>query len=98
MKVLVTGGAGFIGSHIADALLAANHDVLVLDDVSTGRRNNVPARANFVQGDIRDAELVAKVFADFQPNVVTHQAAQTSVAVSAREPLRDADVNILGSL
>jgi UDP-glucose 4-epimerase len=98
MKVLVTGGAGFIGSHIADALLAANHDVLVLDDLSTGRRDNVPARADFVQGDIRDTELVSKVFADFQPNVVTHQAAQTSVAVSAREPLRDADVNILGSL
>jgi UDP-glucose 4-epimerase len=98
MKVIVTGGAGFIGSHVADALLAANHEVLVLDDLSTGRRHNVPALATFVQGDIRNTAVVAKVFADFQPDVVTHQAAQTSVAVSTREPLRDAEVNILGSL
>jgi UDP-glucose 4-epimerase len=98
MKVLVTGGAGFIGSHVADALLAANHEVLVLDDLSTGRRHNVPERATFVQGDIRNTAVVAKVFADFQPDVVTHQAAQTSVSISTREPLRDAEVNILGSL
>ena len=98
MKVLVTGGAGFIGSHVSDALLAADHEVLVLDDLSTGKRHNVPAQAKFVQGDIRDTALVAKVFADFKPDVVTHQAAQTSVSVSTREPLRDAEVNILGSL
>lgn len=98
MKVLVTGGAGFIGSHVADALLAAGNEVLVLDDLSSGRRQNVPAQATFVQGDIRDANVVAKVFADFKPEVVTHQGAQTSVAVSTREPLRDAEVNILGSL
>lgn len=98
MKVLVTGGAGFIGSHVADALLAAGHEVLVLDDLSSGHRSNVPAQATFAQGDIRDAALVAKVFADFKPDVVTHQGAQTSVSVSTREPLRDAEVNILGSL
>lgn len=98
MKILVTGGAGFIGSHVADALLGASHEVLVLDDLSTGRRANVPERAQFVQGDIRDAALVAKVFADFQPDVVTHQAAQTSVSISTREPLRDAEINVLGSL
>ena len=98
MKVLVTGGAGFIGSHVADALLAAKHEVLVLDDLSTGRRTNVPAQASFIQADIRDAALVAKVFGDFQPDVVTHQAAQTSVSISAREPVRDAEINILGSL
>jgi UDP-glucose 4-epimerase len=98
MKVLVTGGAGFIGSHVAEALLAASHEVLVLDDLSSGRRENVPERASFVQGDIRDADFVAKVFADFEPDVVTHQGAQTSVSVSTREPLRDAEVNILGSL
>jgi len=98
MKVLVTGGAGFIGSHVADALLAAKHDVLVLDDLSTGPRSNVPAGASFVQGDIRDGALVAKIFEDFKPEVVTHQAAQTSVAISAREPLRDAEINVLGSL
>lgn len=98
MKILVTGGAGFIGSHVADALLGSGHEVLVLDDLSTGRKHNVPERAKFVEGDIRDGALVAKLFADFQPEVVTHQAAQTSVAISTREPLRDAEVNVLGSL
>jgi UDP-glucose 4-epimerase len=98
MKILVTGGAGFIGSHVADALLGSGHEVLILDDLSTGRRQNVPERAKFVEGDIRNGELVAKVFVDFQPDVVTHQAAQTSVAISTREPLRDAEINVLGSL
>jgi UDP-glucose 4-epimerase len=98
MKVLVTGGAGFIGSHVADALLAAGHEVLIVDDLSTGRRTNVPARATFVEGDIRDAALVAKLFSEHKPEVVTHQAAQTSVAISTREPVRDAEINILGSL
>jgi UDP-glucose 4-epimerase len=98
MKVLVTGGAGFVGSHVADALLAAKHEVLVLDNLSTGHRANVPTQAQFIEGDIRDSALVAKVFETFKPDVVTHQAAQTSVAVSAREPVRDAEVNILGSL
>lgn len=98
MRVLVTGGAGFIGSHVADALLGASHEVLVLDDLSTGRRENVPQRARFVQGDIRDAQVVARVFGEFRPEVVTHQAAQTSVSVSTREPVRDAEINIVGSL
>lgn len=98
LKVLVTGGAGFIGSHVADALLAAAHEVLVLDDLSTGRRDNVPSRARFVQGDIRDAALVSRVFAEFRPEVVSHQAAQTSVVVSTRDPVRDAEINVIGSL
>jgi len=97
-RVLVTGGAGFIGSHIADALIAAGYDVLVLDDLSTGRRENVPAQAKFVHGDIRDSETINRLMSEFQPQVVTHQAAQTSVAVSTREPVRDASINILGSL
>jgi UDP-glucose 4-epimerase len=98
MRALVTGGAGFIGSHVADALLAAGHEVVVLDDLSSGRRQNVPERASFVQGDIRDVNAVAKLFSELKPDVVTHQAAQTSVSISTREPLRDAEVNILGSL
>ena len=98
MKVLVTGGAGFIGSHVADALLAAGLEVSVLDDLSSGHRANVPAHAKFVQADIRDGAAVANVFETFQPEVVTHQAAQTSVSVSAREPVRDAEINILGTL
>lgn len=98
MKILVTGGAGFIGSHVADACLEAGHQVLVLDDLSTGRRENVPARAAFAECDIRDAALVERTIADFAPNAISHQAAQTSVAVSTRESIRDAEINVLGSL
>lgn len=98
MKIVVTGGAGFIGSHIADALIEAGHDVVVIDDLSTGRRENVPARARFVEGDIRDGALVEKVFAEERPDVVCHQAAQTSVSVSTREPVRDAEINVVGSV
>lgn len=98
MRILVTGGAGFIGSHVADALLAAGHVVGVVDDLSTGRRDNVPARAVFHQGDIRDEAFLTRVFGEFKPDVVSHQAAQTSVSISTREPLRDAEINVIGSL
>lgn len=98
MRVLVTGGAGFIGSHVADALLERGHVVTVVDDLSTGRRENVPERAEFRHGDIRDAEFLQRVFDELRPEVVCHQAAQTSVSVSTREPVRDAAVNVIGSL
>ncbi len=98
MKILVTGGAGFIGSHVADALIDAGHEVVVIDDLSTGRRENVPAKARFVEGDIRDGALVERLFADARPEVVCHQAAQTSVSVSTREPVRDAEINVIGSV
>jgi UDP-glucose 4-epimerase len=98
MRILVTGGAGFIGSHVADALLADGHEVLIVDDLSTGRRENVPARAQFRQGDICDSAFMQRVFDEFAPEVVNHQAAQTSVAVSAREPRRDAQTNVIGSV
>jgi UDP-glucose 4-epimerase len=98
MRILVTGGAGFIGSHVTDALLSAGHEVYIVDDLSTGRRTNVPERAKFVQADIRDGAAMAKLFAESKPEVVTHQAAQTSVSISTREPLRDAEINVLGSL
>jgi UDP-glucose 4-epimerase len=98
MRVLVTGGAGFIGSHVADALLQEGHAVVVVDDLSTGRQENVPVRAAFRQGDIRDQEFLRRVFDEFRPEVVSHQAAQTSVAVSTREPVRDAQINVVGSL
>lgn len=98
MRILVTGGAGFIGSHIADALIADGHAVTVLDDLSTGREENVPKKATFIQADIRDAAAVEKVFSDHEPDVVCHQAAQTSVSVSTREPARDAEINVLGSI
>lgn len=98
MRVMVTGGAGFIGSHVADALLGDGHEVLVLDDLSTGNRANLPAAARFVQIDIRDPEAVDRAFASFRPEIIAHQAAQTSVSVSTREPARDAEINIVGSI
>lgn len=98
MKLLVTGGAGFIGSHVADQALAAGWSVAVLDNLSSGRRENVPEKAEFFEVDIRDQTAVNQVFRDFQPTVVSHQAAQASVAISVREPQMDAEVNILGSI
>ncbi|HJL40312.1 MAG TPA: NAD-dependent epimerase/dehydratase family protein [Myxococcales bacterium LLY-WYZ-16_1] len=98
MRVLVTGGAGFIGSHVAEALVEHGHDVVVLDDLSTGRRENVPAGAHFVRGDLRSDSTLEKLFGDFRFDAISHQGAQTSVSVSTREPVRDGDVNVLGSL
>jgi UDP-glucose 4-epimerase len=96
-RILVTGGAGFIGSHIVEAHLAAGDDVTVVDDLSTGRRDNVPAAAGFVQSDIRSPEareLVAKGRFD----VLSHHAAQMDVRRSVADPVFDAEVNIIGFL
>ena len=98
MRAIVTGGARFIGSHVAAALLAADWEVEVIDDLSSGRIGMVPAGATLRQIDIRDGDAVQRVFADFRPDVVSHHAAQASVAVSAREPVFDAQVNVLGTL
>jgi len=98
MRALVTGGAGFIGSHVAAALVANDWDVAIIDDLSSGTRANVPERAELHVLDIRDGEGVTRVFEQFRPDVVCHHAAQASVSVSTREPLFDAQVNVLGSL
>jgi UDP-glucose 4-epimerase len=97
MRILITGGAGFIGSQVADAVLAAGHEVAVVDDLSSGRRENLDPRVRFWQTDIRSGELPA-LLREFRPEVVSHHAAQMSVAVSARDPRLDADINILGLL
>ncbi len=97
MRVLVTGGAGFIGSQVADAYLAAGHEVGVVDDLSTGSRENLDPRVRFWQVDIRGPEL-ERVLAEFQPEVINHHAAQMSVSASVRDPRHDADINILGTL
>jgi UDP-glucose 4-epimerase len=97
MKVLVTGGAGFIGSHISDQLLAAGHDVAVVDDLSSGKRENLSDKARLHVLDIRSPEL-GKVFAEEKPEVVIHCAAQISVSRSVREPAFDATVNLVGPL
>jgi UDP-glucose 4-epimerase len=97
MKILVTGGAGFIASHVVDLYLAHGHEVVILDDLSTGRVSNLNRAAKFVQMDIRDSQ-VAEVFEQEKPDVVNHHAAQMDVRRSVVDPLFDASVNILGSL
>lgn len=96
MKILVTGGAGFIGSHIVDALLREGHAVAVIDDLSSGSRDNLPAGVPLHVVDIVDPAAVARAFAAEQPDAVCHQAAQMSVSRSVREPLFDAQVNCIG--
>ncbi len=97
-RALVTGGAGFIGSHIVDRLLADGHDVCVVDDLSTGSATNIPAGARFQRVDICDPDSLRDVVARFRPEVVFHAAAQTDVRRSIREPDFDARVNVLGGL
>lgn len=97
MKILVTGGAGFIGSHLADAFVATGHGVLVVDDLSSGRPENVPKGVELAALDIRSAE-VEKVIERFKPDVLCHHAAQMDVRRSVADPVFDADVNICGTL
>jgi UDP-glucose 4-epimerase len=94
----VTGGAGFIGSHLVDALVARGDDVLVVDDLSTGRRERVNPEARFLELDIRDREGVAGAWAADRPEVCFHLAAQADVRVSVADPARDAEVNVLGTI
>ena len=97
MKVLVTGGAGFIGSHIVDRLIEENHEVVVVDDLSTGTRKQVNPKATFYKTDICSSRL-DRIFRKERPEVVNHHAAQIDVRRSIKEPLFDAQVNILGLL
>jgi len=97
MTVLVTGGAGFIGSHVADALLAAGHAVHVLDNLSGGRRENVPDGAVFHELDVRDPD-VRRLFGEHRYGALLHLAAQMDVRRSVADPVYDADVNVLGLL
>ncbi|HEX6308899.1 MAG TPA: NAD-dependent epimerase/dehydratase family protein [Longimicrobiales bacterium] len=97
-RVLVTGGAGFIGSHVADAYIRHGARVWIVDDLSSGRRGNVPARAQFAQLDIRDARL-ADVFSEAGGfDIVSHHAAQIDVRISVTDPRRDAGTNVDGFL
>ncbi len=98
MRILVTGGAGFIGSNIVDALLEQNHEVAVLDDLSTGKEANLNPRAQFFQADIRDQDTLTRVFDAFRPEIISHQAAKADVRESLQKPQLYAEVNILGTL
>jgi UDP-glucose 4-epimerase len=98
MKILVTGGAGFIGSNIVDAYLKAGHEVAVLDSLVTGLHENLNPAARFYEADIRDAEAVKEVIGDFKPEVINHHAAHLSVSKSVADPRFDAEVNIIGFL
>jgi UDP-glucose 4-epimerase len=96
-RILVTGGAGFIASHVADSLVAAGHEVAVVDNLSMGRREYVPAAAQFFPYDIKSSETT-DLIRDWRPQVIVHHAAQMSVQVSVSDPVLDAQENILGSL
>jgi UDP-glucose 4-epimerase len=98
MRILVTGGAGFIASHVTAAYLKAGHTVAILDDYSTGKEANVPTDAKVYRGSIDDLNFVKKSFTEFQPEIVNHHAAQISVVVSVREPLIDTRLNVLGTV
>ncbi len=98
MKVLVTGGAGFIGSHVADAFLATGHEVVIVDDLSTGHAHNLNAKARFVELDIRDRAAVADLIARERPEALDHHAAQMDVRRSVADPVFDAEVNLIGLL
>ena len=97
MKILVTGGAGFVGSHIVDAYVSAGHQVVVVDNLSTGKRENIHPGARLVEMDINDPGLV-ELFEAERPDVVNHHAANASVSRSVREPRFDATQNVLGTL
>lgn len=97
-RALVTGGAGFIGSHVTEALLRAGYQTLVLDNLVTGARENVPAGADFVPADITHVDAIADIARRFLPEVIVHLAAQTNVAASTADPAGDATVNLLGTL
>lgn len=97
MRVIVTGGAGFIGGHTSNALTSRGDEVLVMDNLSSGKRENVPKDAQFIEVDIRSPE-VHSIFDEFRPNAVVHFAAQVSVLASVRDPEFDSSVNVDGSV
>lgn len=98
MKVIVTGGAGFIGSHIADSLISEGHEVVILDDFSAGNREFVNAAAKVLEADIRDSDAVNRAFAEHRPKAVFHLAAMIELRESFKDPKAAYGVNVAGSL
>lgn len=97
MKVCVTGGAGFIGSHVVD-LLCKQHDVFIIDNLSTGKKENVNKKAKFYKADLRNKEKIETIFKKEKPEAVFHLAAQINVRKSISDPIYDADVNVIGTI
>ena len=97
MKVLVTGGAGFIGSHVVDRLIQEGHDVVVVDNLSTGKKKNINRDAHFYKMDILNSKI-EKIFKKEKPDLISHHAAQMDVRRSVADPIFDAQVNVLGLL
>ncbi len=97
MKILITGGAGFIGSHVADKLIEKNHSVVIVDNLSTGKKENINPRAKFYKIDIGDKKI-SGIFKKEKPEIVFHFAAQINLRESVKNPLEDAKINILGGL
>ena len=97
MKILITGGAGFIGSHVAEILAADNNEIIIIDDLSTGKLENIPASALFYEKNITDPS-VEEVFEKIKPEIMIHLAAQVSVPSSVKNPLKDMEINIKGTL
>ncbi|MGZ5221756.1 MAG: NAD-dependent epimerase/dehydratase family protein, partial [Chitinophagaceae bacterium] len=97
MKVLITGGAGFIGSNVADRLIGEKYEVVVVDNLATGKIENLNEKVKFYEYDIREKDLIG-IFKAEKPDYVIHNAAQLSVRISVDEPLFDAEVNVIGGL
>jgi UDP-glucose 4-epimerase len=98
VRILVTGGAGFIGSNVTDRFVELGHEVAVFDDLSSGLRELVNPKARFYHGDLADAAAIERVVAEFRPDIIDHHAAQIDVRRSVSEPRLDATINILGTL
>ena len=98
MRILVTGGAGFIGSNVVDAYVEAGHEVAVVDNLTTGKRENLNPKAGFFEADIRDKAKLTQVISGFSPAVINHHAAQIDVRRSVEDPVYNAEVNEIGTL
>jgi UDP-glucose 4-epimerase len=98
VRILLTGGAGFIGSHVVDAYIAAGHQVAVIDNLSTGSESNVNPSAQLHRIDVRDRDAVDLAVANFRPDIVNHHAAQAEVPKSVADPAYDAQVNLIGGI
>ena len=98
MKILLTGGAGFIGSHVADELIAKGNRVVIIDNLSTGFEYNINPESKFIKADITDFKKIEEIFAEELPEIVYHFAAQIDVRKSVSDPLFDAQTNIMGTL